>query len=93
MNIFLLTMRENCVWSVYPIKGAAGQLNTGYVRYFWVYFKLVKQSRLQNMEYTHWISLWSLPARMIPVGRTKYFIFSLRLYFTAKHAKKLRLPE
>ena len=52
----------------------------------------VEQSRLQNMEYTHWI-LWSLPARMIPVGRTKYFVFSLRLYFTAKHAKKLRLPE
>ena len=42
----------------------------------------------------HLISLWSLPARMIPVGRAKNFVFPLRLiFFTAKGAKELRPPE
>jgi hypothetical protein len=67
MNIFLLTMRESCVWSVYPIKGTAWQLNTGYVQRFWVYFKLVEQVRLQTWNNTHWISLWSL-------RKTLYFL-------------------
>src|SRR5690349_6783163 len=33
------------------------------IKYKWAHFKLAEQARLQNIEYTHWVSLWSLPAR------------------------------